>query len=435
MKQVITAKLKLITSKDQQKLLRKVSLAYRDSLNYVSRKAFDLNKCSNGRKLQKETYYEIRDKFKLPSQMACNVPRQVAATYKSLKTKVKQNNCDLKTGKSQKRYKGLDKAPKFVSRTCTLNYGRDYSFSKENLLSIVTLNGRIKVNYLGYYKHLELIKSNSTKIGAAKIWYDKSKKKYYLLVCLELEISELQPSDIKSVIGIDVGQRFLAVSTSIDNQTRFYKGGTVNYKANHYQRVRKKLQLKGTRSATRRLVAFSGRERRFKADSNHCISKQIAISSSLIGLENLTHIRERTNRRNKKKASKKQKKSNRRKTNWSFAELHSQIAYKAILNNSMAVKVDAEYTSQQCVKCGHTDRKNRPNKGLDFRCEACNLTIHADLLGARNIALRTLLLRQDFESTGRFSAVPDVSSVEAKAEGLSRYSELRWSLDTIPILE
>jgi Uma2 family endonuclease len=31
------------------------------------------------------------------------------------------------------------------------------------------------------------------------------------------------------------------------------------------------LQRKGTRSATRRLVALSGRERRFIADTNHCL--------------------------------------------------------------------------------------------------------------------------------------------------------------------
>lgn len=128
---------------------------------------------------------------------------------------------------------------------------------------------------------------------------------------------------------------------------------------------------------------MSKRERRFKADVNHCISKQIAVSNSLIGLENLTHIREKTGSRNNKKHSLKQKKSNRRKSNWSFAQLHSFIDYKAILNSSMAIKVDAEYTSQQCVKCGHTSRNNRPSKGLNFCCLACNFTIHADLLGAR----------------------------------------------------
>ncbi len=47
-------------------------------------------------------------------------------------------------------------------------------------------------------------------------------------------------------------------------------------------------------------------------------------------------------------------------------------------------------------------------------------------------ALRTVLIRQDWMSTGRLSVGPDVSSEEAKAARLQRYAELRWSLDISP---
>jgi hypothetical protein len=59
------------------------------------------------------------------------------------------------------------------------------------------------------------------------------------------------------------------------------------------------LQKKGTRSASRRLKAISGRERRLKADATHVVPKRIVQSHphSLIGLEDLTHIRERTHRK------------------------------------------------------------------------------------------------------------------------------------------
>jgi hypothetical protein len=53
-------------------------------------------------------------------------------------------------------------------------------------------------------------------------------------------------------------------------------------------------------------------------------------------------------------------------------------------------------------------------------------------VGARNIVMRTLLIRQDWVSTGQLSLAPDVSSAEAKAARLQRYAELRWSLDTSP---
>jgi IS605 OrfB family transposase len=153
-----------------------------------------------------------------------------------------------------------------------------------------------------------------------------------------------------------------------------------------------------------------------KADANHVVSKRIVNQHqhSLIGLENLTDIRERTPRRKGKHASKKQRKANAAFSKWSFAELHSLIAYKALLHRSMAVKVDANYTSQACPICGHTAKENRPNKGLLFVCQNCHYTLHADLVGARNITLRTLLIRQDWIGTGLLSRLPDVSDREAK---------------------
>jgi IS605 OrfB family transposase len=179
-------------------------------------------------------------------------------------------------------------------------------------------------------------------------------------------------------------------------------------------------------------MAISGRERRLKADANHVVSKRIVTRhpKSLIGLEQLTDIRDRTKRKKGKKASKKQRKANATYSKWSFAELQSMIAYKALIHGSMAIKVDAHYTSKACPMCGHTCDANRPDHGLLFICQKCHYTLHADLVGARNITMRTLLIRQDWVSTGELSDRPDVSDREAKAARLKRYAELRWSLDT-----
>src|ERR1051326_624967 len=108
MKTTLTAKLQLHTTNEQFAALRATQLAYRDSLNLVSRYAFGHGKMSNKVKLQEGTYDEIRACFHLPSQMACSVPRQVGATYKTLWKKVKQNAALRKAGKTKKRYKGLD---------------------------------------------------------------------------------------------------------------------------------------------------------------------------------------------------------------------------------------------------------------------------------------------------------------------------------------
>jgi putative transposase len=433
MQQVITAKLKLQTTPDQFATLRQTQLVYRDALNHVSRYSFAHGKISNQRRLQEACYDDIRVQFGLPAQMACNVPRQVGATYKGLWTKVRHNAQARAKGYTKKRYKGLDQPPKYVSPTLTYNLGRDYSLKENQHVSILTLNGRVIVPYTGYDKHLALLREGAC-IGAARLWYDKPRKQFYLLVSLEIEVAEPTPESQKQVVGVDVGIRYLAVTATPTNDTSFYSGKAVRAKADHYARLSKRLQQKGTRSATRRRMQISGRERRLKQTANHEISRRIveAHPHSLIGLEDLTHIRERTKRKHGKKASKKQRKANRHASRWAFAELHSYIAYKAALAGSMVVKVDAHYSSQACPRCGYTGASNRPNKGLTFVCQACYYTLHADLVGARNVTLRTLVTRQDWMMTGRLSVAPDVSCEEAKAARRQRYAELRWSTDTSP---
>jgi putative transposase len=435
MKTVITAKLKLHTTPEQFQALRTTQLAYRDALNYVSEYAFEHGKMSNRVALQDGTYDEVRARFHLPSQMACSVPRQVGATYKTLWTKVKQNAAARLAGHTKKRYKGLDKPPRYVSPTLTYQHRKDYSLKKEQHVSILTLDGRVNVPYTGYDAHVALIQKGA-EIGAAKLWYDKPKQHFYLLLSLEIEVADPTPETHSSVAGVDVGVRYLAVTATSKGECSFHTGKGIVPKANHYARLRKRLQKKGTRSATRRLVVISGRERRLKQDADHVVSKRIVTRHphSLIGLENLTDIRERTKRRKGKKASRKQRKANSAYSKWSFAQLQSMIAYKALLHGSMAIKVDAHYTSKSCPICGHSCDANRPNKGLLFVCQNCHYTLHADLVGARNIAMRTLLVRQDWASTGQLSVAPDVSCEEIKAARLRRYAELRWSTDTSPSL-
>src|SRR5262249_22241830 len=155
-------------------------------------------------------------------------------------------------------------------------------------------------------------------------------KQFYLLVSLEVERVAPTPQTLQRLVGVDVGQRYLAVATDMENRTQFFPGKAVRAQADHYARLRKRLQQKGTRSTTRRLVVIAGRESRLKQDRNHCISRQIvhAYPRSLIGLEDLTHIRERTRRKRGKRATAQQRRANRHASQWAFSELHGYVAYK-----------------------------------------------------------------------------------------------------------
>lgn len=93
------------------------------------------------------------------------------------------------------------------------------------------------IPYDGYTKHLDLIREG-VKIGAAKLYYQKSSKTYYLLVSLELEIPDITRELVNRVMGVDVGQRYLATAASADNQARFFSGAQSRHKANRYHKAR-----------------------------------------------------------------------------------------------------------------------------------------------------------------------------------------------------
>jgi hypothetical protein len=121
-----------------------------------------------------------------------------------------------------------------VSPTLTYNYHRDYSLKEGQQVSILTLNGRIIVPYTGYRNHVALIE-HGAHLGAAKLWYDKPRKQFYLLVTLELEVAEPTPETHQHVVDVDVRQRYLVVTAQLDNGAFFSSGKAARAKADHYQ--------------------------------------------------------------------------------------------------------------------------------------------------------------------------------------------------------
>ncbi|WP_414039314.1 RNA-guided endonuclease InsQ/TnpB family protein [Acidithiobacillus sp. M4-SHS-6] len=430
--QSLTCKLKLLLTQEQAEAVRCTALAYRSALNHASAVAFAHGKMSQGMKLQTLVYQDLREKFGLPSQMACNAPRQVAASYKTLWERAKSNATHKAQGWTKRRYRGLDKAPKFTAMTVTLNHRRDWSLGKEHTVSIGTLQGRVRCRYEGWSRHLDWLEHTAEQgitLGAAKLWQDPVSKVWYLLVAIEKALDTQAMDNITTVKGVDLNRRNIAVESNTRGKCRFYHGGHEKHLAERAASTRSALQAKGTRGAKAVLRKLALRERRLNADTAHCVSKAIAEPRAMVGMEWLKDIRDRTERRHSKKSSPKRRKANRKVSSWSFAEVQAKTAYKTRLAGGVPIWVDADYTSRGCPVCGHVGPENRPNKGLLFVCAQCGHTLHADLVAARNISMRTLLIRQDWVRTGRLSAAPEASGDEAKAARLQRYAELRWSLD------
>lgn len=412
MDQIITIKLKLEHNKEQANRLGSLCRDYKDALNYASEKAFVLKKTSSASAIQKATYEIIREKWNgIPSTMVCGIAKQVGSTYKTLWTRAKQHKSHRAKGWTKKRYKGLDKAPNFGALTATLYYGKDFSWSKDQTVSVATLDGRIKLKYHGWSKHLDYIKSGA-RCGASKLWYDKTSKQWYLLVSIDIQKEYIDPSKIGIVKGVDVGQRVLAVSSSNQGKIKFFHGGSVKQKCREFSKVRSGLQEKGTRSAGRALTRLATRERRFRTDVNHKISHGLMESNIIIGMENLKdiHVRTMSRRKRGKFASDKQRQANKEHSSWSYGELQSFVGYKVFFYDSIMLRIDPYNTSKMCNKCGHVSDNNRPNGSIMFRCEACGHTIHSDLNASDNIKDKTIAMRHDLIAMGQLSSAPEVSN-------------------------
>ncbi|HEV2667184.1 MAG TPA: transposase [Blastocatellia bacterium] len=148
-----------------------------------------------------------------------------------------------------------------------------------------------------------------------------------------------------------------------------------------------KRKAKGYRpkSIRRKLNSLSGREARFRRDTNHVISKQLIEKATDtnrgIAVEELKGIRERTRFRKNQRA---------KMSGWSFYQLRAFIEYKAAIAGIPVVAVDPQYTSQMCSQCGHIEKANRKSQS-EFQCRRCGFETHADHNGALNIRARALV--------------------------------------------
>ncbi len=196
----------------------------------------------------------------------------------------------------------------------------------------------------------------------------------WMHVVVDVPAPPVVPTD--AVVGVDLGLAQPAVIST----GRFLGRKVWRAIETRYVRIRHALQRCGTKSAKRHLRRLGGRQRRFRRDCDHVLSKQIVGSArpgDVIAVERLTGIRTRVRHR--------QGKQNRRFHGWSFAQLKRFITYKAEERGCTVAEVNPRHTSQRCSRCGHTARTNRRSRAL-FHCRACGYTLHADLNGARNIA-------------------------------------------------
>ena len=354
-----TLKLVLKPADEQKQILLETLEQYKFAYNYTCRIGWEA-RIRNGVHLHNLTYYTVKDKTSLPSQLV--VSARVVAT-ESLRSAIKRKRKGLKSRCPQSN----NPAIRYDKRSYTVWLDREE-------VSLATTQGRqrFKIKVPDYFKQYL-----DWKVNSANLKYDKKLKKFFLNVTVEKDVSDVKP--VEFFVGVDLGLRKLAVVSTPDGKiNRFFDGGHIRAVSERYQALRRRLQSKGTPSARRHLKKLSRREKRFRTAVNHKVAKEIVElvpAGGVIVLEKLKGIRRRI----------RVSKQNRRWIHsWNFAQLRRLIEYKAQAKGIRVVYVDARYTSQKCSRCGHISRGNRKDQA-HFVCKRCGYQLNADLNASRNI--------------------------------------------------
>jgi IS605 OrfB family transposase len=343
-----TMLLKLAPSPEQHSALLETMHAFNDACNSIAQVAFD-EQLANKFKLQKLVYADIRKQFGLSSQLTIRAISKTTEVYK--------------------RDKSIK--PSFRLEGAITYDERLMSFKGLNEVSLLTLSGRVVVPFrIGGYQQSRL---DSIK-GQADLLYRKGI--FYLAVTLDVPTPE--PGDFSDTLGVDLG----IVNLATDSTGETFSGEAVEKNRQRMSSLRQRLQKRGTKSAKRHLKKLSGREARFKKNTNHVISKRIVqkakANGQAIAIEDLRHIRTRTERTVRRSQRSKH-------SSWSFYQLRFFLSYKAALAGVPLRVVDPRYTSRTCSACGHCAKENRKSQA-SFCCVSCGLSMNADINAAINIS-------------------------------------------------
>lgn len=343
-----TMLLKLAPTTEQHQALLETMHAFNEAANYVTGVAF-AEKTANKFELQKLVYGELRTTYKLAAQLAIR--------------------CISKASEAYKRDKSIQ--PHFKPEGAVVYDPRIMNFKGIDTVSLLTLAGRALVPFrFGAYQQsrMDAIKGQADLLYRHGIFY----------LAVTLEVPTPTPGEVADTLGVDLG----IVNLATDSTGETFSGEAVEHNRKWHHALRQRLQKHGTKSAKKHLKKLSGKEARFKKNTNHVISKRIVqkarVNQQAIAIEELRHIRQRTERtvRYSQRA---------RHSSWSFRQLRHFLSYKAALAGVPLHTVDPRDTSRTCSVCGHCAKENRKSQA-SFVCQACGYTDNADRNAAINIS-------------------------------------------------
>ncbi len=269
-------KLRLFASPGERQMLFATMERYNAACNAASPVAFSERQFSD-RGLQARLYRHIRESFGLSAQMTILALRKVAGSYRSTREAIKEQNKVLAA---------LGKPLKVLTELSFQEHGA-ICYDWPGALPRPKPGERLDTGRPAQTP----VYPTSVFPGGRDRQADGSRLPGRRLLALrDRGDPGRRAADPPEYLGV------VNIATTSDGAT--FSSDATEKVRQRYGRLRGFLQKTGTKSAKRRLQKISGREHRFKTDTNHVISKKIVCAAQDtkrgIALEDLTGILLRT---------------------------------------------------------------------------------------------------------------------------------------------
>jgi len=203
---------------------------------------------------------------------------------------------------------------------------------------------------------------------------------WWLFITVQKDVEDPKPNPNK-IIAIDIGDKNIATKVELNNgkieKPKFY-GREVRGIRRHFDWLRRRL---GKKKLLRVIKRIGNKEKRKVNDILHKISREIVNRAKETGATIVVGYPKGIRKRNGGKTL------NRIVNRIPYYKLIKFIEYKAQWEGVPFIKINEQYTSVVCHRCG--SKGKRPTQGL-FKCKNCGLEYNADLNGAINIAKLSL---------------------------------------------
>lgn len=300
-----------------------------------------------------------------------------------------------------------------------MNHGEGYQLSVDEESESVSFRvTALKRNFVrgtlrGSQHHIERLQTALTdddwRVGTAEVVRKRGQHELHVNVTHETaEVADTQNSE--TFIGVDVNEDCVglaAVTESGIEDSVVIEYPDIKKERHEYFTIRKRVQSVGQTTLKHEV---RNEEQRFVHDQLHQVSRDIVewaqqFENPVIIFEDLKDMRDDIEYGTR---------MNRRLHSLPFAQLQEFVSYKAAWCGIPSMKIDPEYTSQECVDCGHTTRSNR--QGKRFQCVDCGFQDHADRKAALLITARGLeKLNQNVPALNN----PPIVRVRRHGNGLS----------------